>query len=76
MNYQDMTFAELEEIDLEEAWNIINAAILKLDAEYPTFTDSDKADAADNAVNSPCDGMSYLDLYSACLGSVQMEKEA
>jgi len=46
-----------------------NAEMARIEAQYPTLNDSDFEMACQNAIECPCEGSTFLELYAAsCSG--------
>ena len=79
MNYLELTLDELQALKgsaSEEGSAAIAAAMLESDKDFPEFNEDDFSTVADRAANSPCDGMSFLDIYNASLGGLREEYNA
>ena len=75
--YLDMTSEQLEGLEYVEgqvANAMIETAMSAMNSEYPELTEDDYSRAVDNAVQSPCEGMSFLDLYGGSLEGIRMDR--
>ena len=52
----------------------MEAENLRIGNEYPSLSQLDLMEACENADESPCEGMSWLDVFAATCGSMAEEK--
>lgn len=58
----------------QEWHNDMEADCIRIGNQYPTLNEFELIEASENADSSPCDGMSWLDIFAATCGSMAEAK--